>query len=389
MGAKKKSRKKLRVRFHKNREAKARIQNLTRKVADDLEDAELLTGQERLSGKGETAKYRTVIGEVDEASGETVLMVDLQTCEAGRVLSSIGANHCQVQTATGGLLQCSVRRVVRTLSRDSRNVVVAGDQVLYSRTDESSGVIERVEPRRTALSRGSRRRAHIIVANVDQAVIVASAAEPALKPALIDRFLCSTEKGGIQGIVCINKLDLANRVELQPLLGQYARLNYPVLLTNAISGEGIDELRRLLRNKETVFTGQSGVGKTSLLNAIQPGLGRRTAEVSEDSQKGRHTTRVTELIALEQGGWVVDTPGIRQLQLWDVQTEEVEGLFVEFRPFVALCHFPDCSHTHEQNCGVKQGVDLGMISPLRYESYLRITQGDEESLFSLADWRRR
>lgn len=396
MGSNKKKRQKLRVEFHKNRQTRARIQNLTRKAEDELDsEVDHLAGAERLSGKGDLTRFRTVMTEVDEVSGEAVIEVDADSCEPGRVLASIGANNCRAQTTDGQVLQCSIRRVVRTLSRDARSAVVAGDRVLLSRSGPDAGVIERVEPRRTSLSRGSRRHAHIIVANVDQAVIVASAEEPPLKPALIDRFLCSTEKGGIRGLICINKIDLGNQIDLQPLVGQYSRLGYPVILSNALTGEGIEDLRQHLVGKETVFTGQSGVGKSSLLNAMQPGLGRATMDVSEDSRKGRHTTRVTELIPLSYNdgtshtseGWVVDTPGIRQLQLWDVQPEEVEGLFIEFRPFVPLCRFPNCSHSHEQNCGIKLGVAQGMISPLRYESYLRIAAGDEESVFSLADWR--
>ncbi len=216
------------------------------------------------------------------------------------------------------------------------------------------------------------------MANVDQAVIVASVNEPVLKPGLIDRFLCSTEKGGIQGIICLNKIDLGDRVRLQKLAGIYSRLGYQVLTTNALSGEGIDELKRLLIGKETVFTGQSGVGKSSLLNAVQPQLGQLTSSVSGDSNKGRHTTRVTELISLDGGGWVVDTPGIRQLQLWDVITEEVEGLFIEFRPFVTRCRFPDCSHTHETDCGVKSAVEKELIAPLRYQSFLRMVLNENK-----------
>ena len=131
-------------------------------------------------------------------------------------------------------------------------------------------------------------------------------------------------------------------------------------------------MRSRLVGKETVFAGQSGVGKTSLLNAIQPGLGRITAEVSTDSGKGKHTTRVAELIALQRGGWVVDTPGVRQMELWDVIPSEVEAYFIEFRPFVAMCRFADCMHTHESGCRVKRAVVDGLVSPLRYDSYRRM-----------------
>jgi ribosome biogenesis GTPase len=149
-------------------------------------------------------------------------------------------------------------------------------------------------------------------------------------------------------------------------------------LTSAKTGKGLDRLRELLRDRATVFSGQSGVGKSSLLNSIQPDLGLRVRTVSEVNQKGRHTTTTAELIRLEFGGWVVDTPGLRQLQLWDIIPEEVEGFFPEFRPFIALCAFPDCTHTHEDRCAVKHAVDRRQISVRRYHSYLGMYTGSME-----------
>lgn len=358
---------KVRVDFRKNRQNRPRQSDLTRQAEQDMESVSDLEGSERLSGKGELSRRRTVLAD-DERD-----QIDEALCRPGRVLSAIGSNQCRVQDlSTGQVFDCTVRRVVRTLLRESRNAVVAGDLVRLLPVEPTTGVIVRVEPRRTALSRVSRHAAHLIVANVDQAVIVASFAEPHPKPGLIDRFLCGAEKGGIQAIVCFNKADLGSRGDLQPIIGQYARLGYPVVVTNALSGEGIPQLRELLKGQETVFTGQSGVGKSSLLNALQPGWKLATSQVSQDSHKGRHTTRVAELFRLDSGGWVVDTPGIRQLQLWDVAKEEIEGLMIEFRPFVPLCKFPNCSHGHEADCGVRRAVERGMISPLRYQSYLRM-----------------
>ncbi|MCL4151585.1 UNVERIFIED_CONTAM: hypothetical protein GTU68_007498 [Idotea baltica] len=178
-------------------------------------------------------------------------------------------------------------------------------------------------------------------------------------------------------------MDLCPPKLLQPIIGQYAQLGYPVLLTNAVTGEGIESLQLLLKGKSSVFTGQSGVGKSSLMNAIQPSLGLKTSHVSKESSKGRHTTRVTQLVALDGGGWIVDTPGIRQFQLWDVAQEELESMFIEFRPFVSKCHFPNCSHTHEKKCGIRTATDNGLISPLRYQSYLRIFTGDEAWVWAL------
>jgi ribosome biogenesis GTPase / thiamine phosphate phosphatase len=374
--AKKRARK-VRVAFRKNRGQRARSKNLTHEALEQTEtETEDQLSQERISGKGDLSRHRTVISVEGDNEGGIRRAVDESVCLAGRVLKSIGSNRCDVQTAQGRVYTCSVRRVVRTMAREARNAVVAGDRVLFQPLDEIEGVIERVEPRTSTISRGSGQFEHVIVANIDQAVIVASAVDPPLKPGLIDRFLASAARGSVTPIIVINKADLADVVALQPIVGLYARLGYEVLLTSAITGGGIDRLRALLIGRETVFAGQSGVGKTSLLNTLQPDLGRRTSHVSAESGKGRHTTRVAELIALEAGGWVVDTPGVRQMELWDVIPEEVEGYFVEFRPFIALCRFPDCTHTHETGCRVKQAVTDGMISPVRYESYLRML--DEE-----------
>ena len=373
MAKKRKSARKVRVQFEKNRHKRARVQDLTRQTRENEEHVEDLEQGERISGKGVISRFRTVLAEDDSENVQR--SIDESQTEKGRVLKCIGANNVLVQIQNSdctSTLNCTVRRVVRTMARDSRNPVVAGDHVLLTRVDDGSGVIERVDSRRRVLTRVSRGEAHVIVANVDQAVIVASIDAPPLKPGLIDRFLSSAEKGEIRPIICLNKMDLGDPVRLQRVVGLYARLGYDVVLTNAITGEGVSELARLLINKETVFTGQSGVGKTSLLNAVQPDLTRLTFAVSDATSKGRHTTRVSELIPLSFGGWVVDTPGIRQLQLWDVEKEEVEGLFIEFRPFVARCRFPNCSHTHESSCGVKQAVESGLISPSRYKSYLRM-----------------
>lgn len=368
--------------FKKNREARARRQNLTRDVLDAGDEVDLESG-ERISGRGSLARRRTVVG--IETEDGIVRDVDESVCLPGRVVESLGLNNT-VRAEDGRTFDCTVRRVVRTLARDGRNAVVTGDRVLFQPLDDGSGVIERVEPRGATVSRGSQRREHVIVANVDQAVIVVSAAEPAVKPNLVDRFLVSAEKGGSRPVVVVNKCDLVDVARLVPLAGTYARIGYEVLLVSATTGFGIPQLRRMLAGRQSVVTGQSGVGKSSLLNAVRPGLGLATGEVSSDSGKGKHTTRAARLLELgdtgdsdgdaPQPGWVVDTPGIRQLELWDVEPAEVEAYFVEFRPFVTLCRFPDCSHTHEDNCGVKDAARRGLVSPLRYTSYTRIVDGD-------------
>lgn len=374
-----KKRKKIRVAFRKNRHKRRRDNNLTHQVLDEDTGATDHLSGERISGKGDLSRHRTVMAE-EAADGSVVLDVDLSQCRRGRVLSSVGLNS-MVQAEDGTVFECTVRRILRTLAHNKRNAVVAGDHVLFQpQGDEHQAVIERVEPRHGILSRSSRYREHILVANVDQALIVVSAIDPPLKPGLIDRFLISTEKGEVHGIVCINKADLASQADLQPVIGTYAQLGYDVVLTSATTGAGLDRLCSLLRDRETVFSGQSGVGKSSLLNRIQPGLGLKIGEVSTWTGKGRHTTRRTELLPLDMGGWVVDTPGIRQLQLWDVIPEEVEGYYPEFRPFVAHCRFPDCTHAHEEGCGVKRAVSEHLIPHTRYRSFLRIVSGDIDDM---------
>jgi ribosome biogenesis GTPase len=210
------------------------------------------------------------------------------------------------------------------------------------------------------------------VTNVDQLAIISSAAEPRLKPNLIDRLLVTAEKGGVRPLICINKIDLVDPASLQPLVGVYSQMGYEVLLLSAKSGFGIDRFARALADKESVVAGQSGVGKSSLLNAIDPDLGLAVRAVSADTQKGRHTTTTARLLPLPGGGYVVDTPGIRQFQLWDVIAEEVPGFFRDLRPYVSHCRYPDCTHTHEDDCAVKNAVADGRIDERRYDSYCHL-----------------
>jgi ribosome biogenesis GTPase / thiamine phosphate phosphatase len=387
----KKQPKKLRVDFRKNRNNTARRNDITRAVHSEGVDVDGLDRGQRVSGKGDLTRKRTIVGAHLEGE-EIVIDVDETLCLRGRVLAAIGSTQCTVQADaaqadavqadagqphSGRRYECTVRRVVRTVARDARNAVVAGDHVLFRPSDEAQGVIERVEPRHGVLARGHQYKQHILVANISQVAIIASVMDPALKPALIDRFLVSAAKGDVEAIIILNKCDLVDLADLQPLIGTYARLGYTTIPTSVVTGLGMDWLRRQMKNHQTVFTGQSGVGKSSLLNALQPGLGLRVGDVSHVTQKGRHTTRYSELLELQSGGWVVDTPGIRQLELWDVQPVEVEGYFVDFTPFVPRCKFPDCLHLYEDGCAVRLALQHDMISPTRYESYLRMIVGDD------------
>jgi len=364
---------KIRVSFRKNRNTRSRQNDWTKAREDDAADA---VSSERLSGKGELTRRRTVVTSAGSAEG--LRDVDLAQCLPGRVLWTVGANHSAVELDDGTVRHCTVRRVLRTVERETRSLVVAGDRVMVRPSERDQGSIERIEPRTSTISRQSGRFQQVLTANVDQAVIVVSADDPPLKLGVVDRFLVGAEKGGVRGIVCINKADLVNPVLLQPIAGQYARIGYDVVLVSARLGLGIDELRSRLTGHQSVVAGQSGVGKSSLLNCVQPGLDRRTGGVSEETGKGTHTTRVAELFRLEGGGWVVDTPGIRKLMLWDVAPGELEGLFPEFRPYVPDCRFRSCTHLVEKDCAVQVAVERGDISPLRYETYTRMFNQDDD-----------
>jgi ribosome biogenesis GTPase len=373
-----KRKRKLRADFRKNYGSRTRPKNLTREFHEHgFEEDESVQG-ERVTGKGDLTRKRTVIGDLsedDEAGLSVRLEVDESVCQQGRVLSVHGLSST-VRAAEGPVYKCATRRLLKTLSTDQRHVVAAGDRVLFRPVDSGEGFIERIEPRRGVLCRTSKGRQHVIVANVDQLLIVVSAAEPGLKPNLIDRMLVTAEKAGIRPVICINKVDLVDLAPMQPLVGVFGQMGYPVFQVSALTGSGIDAVRRLLRGKESVVAGQSGVGKSSLLNAVEPGLDLRVNSVSDENQKGRHTTAAAHLIPLANGGFVVDTPGVRQFQLWDVIPEEVAGFFRDLRPYVNSCRFPNCTHTHEAECAIKDAVADGRLDARRYDSYCQMVLGD-------------
>lgn len=371
MAARKKKARKIRTDLRKKHETRTRKRDFTRDFSVDEDGGDKFAKEERLTGKGRLTRKRTVMGDIageDERGLPVTIDVDLESCVTGRVLSLHGLSS-RVQTDAGKVISCATRGLLKSLSTDQRNAVVAGDRVLIQLLSETEGVIERVEPRHGIISRTSKNRQHVLVANVDLMLIVTSCAEPVVKPNLIDRFLVTAEKSLIQPVICLNKIDLIDAADIQPLVGVFGQLGYPVMTLSATAGIGIEELKALVKNRQSVVAGQSGVGKSSLLNTIEPGFKIRVSEVSLDNQKGRHTTTAARLFPLSEGGFIVDTPGIRQFELWDVIAEEIPALFREFRPFVNLCRFPDCSHTHEENCAIKDAVADGKLDARRYESY--------------------
>lgn len=265
------------------------------------------------------------------------------------------------------------------------DIVAVGDRVTITPHEDGTGEIETVHERsaefsriRTGIKRDFRQ---VLLANPDQIVAVFACAEPAPSLRMLDRFLVIAEKQRIDALIVANKLDLVTREQAEATFGLYTDLGYPVIYTSARTGQGIESLRGHLQGKLSALTGPSGVGKSSLLNVIQPNLGLLVRTVSEATSKGRHTTRVRELFPLNLGGYVADTPGIRTLALWDTEPEELDAYFVEMRDLVADCQFSDCTHTHEPGCAVLAAVDAGQVTPQRYNSYLRLRFGDDSEEF--------
>lgn len=249
--------------------------------------------------------------------------------------------------------------------KKERFSLLVGDAVEYEATGADKGVIERILPRRSLLRRP-------MVANVDQVVLTFAAANPDIGSLLVDRFLVLAESSGLDTIICINKTDLADIGALTPLIETYRAINYPVVLTSALTGGGVEELRKMLYGKITVFAGPSGAGKSSLLNALQPGLALVTGEVSRKIGRGRHTTRYAALMPLAGGGFVVDTPGFSFTEFEGIGEQELAYCFPDIAAFAPQCKFTSCLHAKEPRCAVKQAVADGAVAPGRYEAYLGI-----------------
>jgi ribosome biogenesis GTPase len=363
---------KVRVPFRRNRAAPPRDKDWKQRGGESDDRAADSPSSENIVAKGDLSRRRTVIVHDDAA--------DRPGVHQGVVVAMSGL-YADVDDGAR-IWNCTIRRILRTRLITGRHPVAVGDHVRFTVEGENEGVaqegvakegvIESVDPRTGQLCRRVGRRIQTIVANVDQAIIVSSAAEPPPKTNLIDRYIVSSLAGSMTPVICMNKIDLDVNGYAAALLDRYAHLGYRTLRTSVSDGRGIDDLRDVLRNKESVVAGQSGVGKSSLLNALQPGLALRIGAMIEKFDKGRHTTTTASLLRLDFGGYVVDTPGIRSFDVSDVPRQQLEVYFVEFVPLLPDCKFPDCSHTHETDCRVKDAVGRGEIHPDRYDSYVRL-----------------
>jgi len=259
------------------------------------------------------------------------------------------------------------------------DVAALGDRVLVRDLGDGRGAIEEIEPRHSVLSRQAPvgEREQVIVANPDQAVFVFACQDPELNPRMLDRLLVAAEREEISSIICLNKMDLAVGDDCHQSMVPYRAIGYEVHFVSAETGAGIDDLHAALVGKISVFAGPSGVGKTSLLNAIQPGLALRTGVIRQATRKGKHTTVSLKLVPLADGGYIADTPGMKAFALWDIEPEELDAYFPEIGQRVADCDFSDCSHLHEPGCAVLAAVESGQISPGRYDSYRRMRLGED------------
>lgn len=369
---------KVRIDLRKNRGKVARDGGgLTRRTKSGDETVDDEKQNESVRAKGYLSRKRTIIIQ-DEGEQRTDL-------HDGVVVALRGL----MTEVDDGVTQwaCTVRRMLRTRMIDERQTITVGDRVRIAPVFHNDvagqieidglmfaeGVIEEVEERESVLVREYERKRQVIAANVDTVVITVAASQPTLRPHLIDRYLVSVHKGEIRPVVCINKADLDTDGAAAAVAERYRAIGYRALLVSVERGVGLDQLQETIRDKTSVFVGPSGVGKSSIINALAPDMRLKVGTVS-DVERGRHTTTMARLLKWPFGGYVVDTPGMRQFELAGVEAGELEAYFTEFVELLSDCKFKDCTHTHETGCAVKEAVEDGRITPERYDSYCKMIE---------------
>lgn len=312
-----------------------------------------------------------------------------ESLQQGIVIKSTG-NEYDIRTNGGSILHCKLRGQFRTKGFKSTNPIAVGDRVQFMQTGEKNyGIITKIEERKNYISRKSIKLSkitHILAANIDQLLLVVSLYKPATPLGFIDRFLTAAESFRIQCCLVFNKLDLYDAQHMQTLEQWqqiYEKIGYPCLRVSATQGEGIEALKSMMRNKISLMGGQSGVGKSTLINTISPHLQLKTGEISNSYEKGRHTTTFAEMFPLDFGGDIIDTPGIKEFGLIQYKKEEVSHYFPEMLSLVSQCKFNNCTHTHEPGCAVKKAVESRNIALSRYQNYLSIIENED---LNLKDW---
>jgi ribosome biogenesis GTPase len=301
----------------------------------------------------------------------------------GLVIKSTGSWY-QVQDEHGNSYDCRIQGKFRIKGIKTTNPIAVGDWVNFElEADQNTGVITVLEPRRNYIIRKSvnlSKQTQIIGANLDQAILVVTLASPPTSMGFIDRFLVTAEAYGIPAILVFNKLDLFSEEGLEILeeyKAVYENIGYPCYQVSAMEGTNIDHIIALLKDKVTLVSGHSGVGKSTLINSIVPDAALRTGLISDWSDKGKHTTTFAEMIDLPFGGKLIDTPGIRELGIVDIEKKELSHFFPEMRAFLNKCRFNNCVHINEPGCVVLDAVENGEIEPSRYESYISMYNNDD------------
>ncbi len=300
----------------------------------------------------------------------------------GLVIRSTGSWYT-VLTDTGETFTCKIKGRFRIQGIKSTNPVAVGDRVLFSPVGEDhTGFIKKIEPRRNYIIRKAVRlskRSHIIASNIDQAVLIVSLSFPRTSTGFIDRFLLTAEAYHIPAIIVFNKIDLYDDDLLEmheELVEIYENAGYRTLAVSAKENIHIEEFKSLLTDKVSLLSGHSGVGKSSLINRVEPGLNLKEGDISHIHQKGKHTTSFASMHPLSFGGYVIDTPGIKEFGLVDMERREIAGRLPEFRKYIGACRFNDCLHVNEPDCAIVEAVEKGDIHPMRYYNYLSILKDD-------------
>lgn len=300
---------------------------------------------------------------------ETELTGRVVRCQSGFFTIRIGER----------IITCGIRGKLKR-RKIQGDILAIGDEVAITVLQDGSGVIEEILPRHSQLVRldptPRGEYCQILLANADQIIPVFACTNPEPHLRMLDRFLVIAEKQHLKAVIVVNKIDLLNLEKAKGMFAVYPKLGYPVIFTSAKEGLGVEELRQVLNGNISALTGPSGVGKSSLLNALQPGLGVAVNEIGAVTNKGKHTTVVREIFPLTGGGFVADLPGLRRLALWDTQPEELDGYFPELKDLVSECQFNDCTHRNEPGCAVIQAVADGRVDPARYESFKRLRFGE-------------
>jgi ribosome biogenesis GTPase len=341
---------------------------------DEWDDVRGITRDERIMPRDERDRQRAVIEVmVEDDQGDDTPESPIEGAQ-GRVIE-VSTGLCRVEIGGQNVL-CYLRGALSADDTGFSNVVAVGDRVIVNRNGGPDGVVERVLPRRTLIARpdpSNTNLRQVLVANVDQLLIVASWRQPHLWPELIDRYLITAARNDVMPLICVNKIDLADDPdELDQAIQPYRALGYYILLTSAARGDGLEMLHDALAGRVTVLAGLSGVGKSSLLTAAQPDFDLRTGRVNEDWGQGRHTTTQAIMLPFGKDSYVIDTPGIREFGLFGLHRAELMTFYPDLAQASGACRFANCTHLHEPDCAVHAGVEAGTINATRYHNYRKI-----------------